>query len=292
MQNINKYDLIKFEDGEFSLDVNVSPNEETVWLTANQMAILFERDEKTIRKHINNVFKENEVTKNSNTHFLRVAGVDQKVAFYSLNVIISVGYRVKSQRGVIFRQWASSILKQYMLNGFSVNEKRCLECQENLVSLNNKINNLIEQTNENTLSIQELNHPNALLLDKLFYEGEIFDAYSYIKQLFLSSKTSIILIDGYVDLSVLDMLVGITLPITIYTYPSSTLTNQDIERFSIEHNLKVCKTNRIHDRFIIIDDTIYLCGASIKDVGKKRFVLTKLKTISKTDLLRNIESEE
>ncbi|MDE5566323.1 MAG: virulence RhuM family protein [Anaeroplasmataceae bacterium] len=106
----NKYDLIKFEDGEFSLDVNVSPTEDTVWLTANQMAILFERDVKTIRKHINNVFNEQEINRDTNTHFLRVAGVDQKVAFYSLNVLISVGYRVKSKRGVTFRIWAISIL--------------------------------------------------------------------------------------------------------------------------------------------------------------------------------------
>ena len=104
-----KYELIKFEDGEFSLDVNVSPNEDTVWLSANEIALLFERDEKTIRKHINNVFEENEVDYNNNTHFLRVVGVKKKVAFYSLNIIISVGYRVKSNRGVLFRQWANSI---------------------------------------------------------------------------------------------------------------------------------------------------------------------------------------
>ncbi|MCM1557066.1 MAG: hypothetical protein NC087_05985, partial [Anaeroplasma bactoclasticum] len=122
-----------------------------------------------------------------------------------------------------------------------------------------------------------------------FYEGEIFDAYSYIKQLFLSAKSSIILIDGYVDLSVLDMLAGITLPIIIYAYPSAPLSNQDIDKFNIHHNLTIVKTNKIHDRFIIIDDTIYLCGSSIKDVGKKRFVLTMLKTISKKILLKEIK---
>ncbi|MDE6656540.1 MAG: virulence RhuM family protein, partial [Anaeroplasmataceae bacterium] len=265
MQNTNKYDLIKFEDGEFSLDVNVSPLEDTVWLTANQMALLFGRDEKTIRKHINNVFQEQEVEKNSNTHFLRVAGVDQKVAFYSLNVLISVGYRVKSKRGVTFRIWATSILKQYMLNGYAVNEKRCLECQENLVSLNNKVDYLLNETHSTLQRLNSLEHLNTLLSDKLFYEGDIFDAYSYIKQLFISAKSSITIIDGYVDLSVLDMLVGISIPITIYTYPSSTLTNQDIDKFNIQHNLTVLRTSRIHDRFIIIDDTIYLCGSSIKD---------------------------
>jgi hypothetical protein len=113
--NEKKYELIKFEDGEFSLDVNVSPDEETVWLSANEIALLFNRDSKTIRKHINNVFKENEVDINSNTQKMRIAGVDQRVIFYSLNVIISVGYRVKSKRGVLFRQWANSVLKQKLL---------------------------------------------------------------------------------------------------------------------------------------------------------------------------------
>ncbi|MDE6656541.1 MAG: virulence RhuM family protein, partial [Anaeroplasmataceae bacterium] len=207
------------------------------------------------------------------------------------DMVLAVGYRVNSKRGILFRKWATSILKQYMLNGYSVNEKRCLECQENLVSLNNKVTYLLEQTSNNTTSIQELKHPNTLLSDKLFYEGDIFDAYSYIKQLFISAKSSITLIDGYVDLSVLDMLVGISTPITIYTYPSSTLTNQDIDKFNIQHNLTVLRTSKIHDRFIIIDDIIYLCGSSIKDVGKKRFVLAKLESISKADLLSNIERE-
>ncbi|MCM1195577.1 MAG: virulence RhuM family protein, partial [Roseburia sp.] len=184
LNNENKFDLIKFEDGEFSLDVSVSPNEETVWLTANQMAILFERDEKTIRKHINNVFFEQEVEKISNTHFLRVAGVDQRVAFYSLNVIISVGYRVKSRRGVIFRQWATSILKQYMMNGYAINEKRCFAHSDSIVNLSNDVEIIKNKINTIEDKLSSLSHPDTLLSDKLFYEGEIFDAYSYIKQLF------------------------------------------------------------------------------------------------------------
>ncbi|MBD5390428.1 hypothetical protein HDR67_00225, partial [bacterium] len=170
-----------------------------------------------------------------------------------------------------------------------INEKRCLECQENLVSLNNKVNTLIEHDIRHSQDISNLSNSNKLLSDKLFYEDQIFDAYSYTKQLFLSAKQSITIIDGYVDLSVLDMLVGITLPITIYTYPSSTLTNQDIEKFNIHHKLSVIKASKIHDRFIIIDDVIYLCGSSIKDVGKKRFVLTRLETIGKDRLLKEIK---
>ena len=113
--------IYQTEDGKTAIDVRLE--QETVWLKANQMAMLFDRDEKTIRKHINNVFLEGELERNNNTHFLRVDGVKQPVAFYSLDVIISVGYRVKSQRGVDFRKWANSVLKTYLINGYVVNEK-------------------------------------------------------------------------------------------------------------------------------------------------------------------------
>lgn len=113
--------IYQTEDGKTAIDVRLE--QETVWLKANQMATLFDRDEKTIRKHINNVFLEGELERNNNTHFLRVDGVKQPVAFYSLDVIISVGYRVKSQRGVDFRKWANKVLKAYLINGYVVNEK-------------------------------------------------------------------------------------------------------------------------------------------------------------------------
>ena len=122
MKNIEEQIVIYHtEDGKTAIDVRLE--QETVWLKANQMATLFDRDEKTIRKHINNVFLEGELERNNNTHFLRVDGVKQPVAFYSLDVIISVGYRVKSQRGVDFRKWANSVLKAYLINGYVVNEK-------------------------------------------------------------------------------------------------------------------------------------------------------------------------
>jgi len=117
----DKIIIYQTEDGQTQLDVRLE--NETVWLSANQMSILFDRDEKTIRKHINNVFVENEVVRDNNTHFLRVDGVKQLVAFYTLDVIISVGYRVKSQRGVQFRQWANRILKQFLIKGYAVNER-------------------------------------------------------------------------------------------------------------------------------------------------------------------------
>lgn len=117
-------EIIKFNNGNLELDVTVTPDKDTVWLTANQMALLFDRDEKTIRKHINNTFKDHEVEKENNTQKMRVVGVKQSVPFYSLDIIISVGYRVKSQNGVIFRKWATSILHDFMIKGYAVNQKR------------------------------------------------------------------------------------------------------------------------------------------------------------------------
>jgi len=116
-----KYELVKFIDEEFELEVNVSPKEETIWMTANQMAILFDKDEKTIRKHINNIFQDGELTYNDNTQKVRVVGVKQYVNMYTLNVIISVGYRVKSIMGVKFRIWANKVLKEYLLKGYAIN---------------------------------------------------------------------------------------------------------------------------------------------------------------------------
>ena len=283
-----KYELIKFEDGEFSLDVNVSPDEETVWLSAQEMAYMFERDYKTIQKHINNVFFEKELDKISNSQKVRLTGNDKPTQYYSLNVIISVGYRVKSQRGTQFRIWANSILKQYLLNGYSINTKRCIECQENIITLNNKVNNLIENTFNMNNRLLSLESTDNILSNMLFYENNIFEAYSYIKKLLLSAKKEIIIIDGYIDITVLDMLNEINIPITIYTLPSASITKQDINKFQINHNLIVNRNNIIHDRFLIIDNEIYSIGSSIKDVGKKRFVMTKIITISKDDLLKNM----
>ncbi|MDX9826109.1 MAG: RhuM family protein, partial [Sphaerochaeta sp.] len=122
MENEKHMELAIFMDDGVTIEVPFSPEDETVWLTANQMALLFDKDEKTIRKHINNVFSDNELERNNNTQKMRVVGVKQPVPFYTLDVIISVGYRVKSRRGVAFRKWATSIMKKYLLKGYAVNQ--------------------------------------------------------------------------------------------------------------------------------------------------------------------------
>lgn len=135
---MNTNEIIKYVDGELKLDVAFDMEKDTVWLSSNQMAILFERDEKTIRKHVNNVFKDEEVALINNTQKMRVDGIKQSIQFYSLDVIISVGYRVKSKRGIAFRRWATGILKNYMIQGYAVNEKR-LEVLNRTLELQNRI---------------------------------------------------------------------------------------------------------------------------------------------------------
>lgn len=270
-----KYELIKFEDGEFSLDVNVSPNEDTVWLTANEIALLFERDPKTIRKHINNVFEENEVNINSNTQKMRIAGVDQRVTFYSLDVIISVGYRVKSKRGVLFRQWANSILKQYLLNGHVINEERCLSCASNIISLQNDIKHI-----ESKIKVIEdkVNLENS----KIFYQGEILDAYTFIRKLFFLAKYEIIIVDYYADKFLLSMLKDIKTNITIITSISSYLNKE-----SIPTNIKIITNEDIHGRYLFIDDIGYIIDNSFNNIGKKRLLMMKLED-TKERILKDI----
>ena len=275
---INKekhYDLIKFEDGDFCLDVKVSPNEDTVWLTANQMAILFSRDEKTIRKHINNVFLENEVDKYSNTQKMRVEGVNQMVKVYSLNVIISVGYRVKSKRGVIFRQWATLILKEYLLKGSVINEERCLSCTSNILDLQSKYREIETKVND----IKDMVYQN----NKLMYEGDIIEPIKFLKRLFHLAKKDITITDYYADSFLLSLLDDINVNITIITS-----TNSYLNKEKTKENIRIIRNDNIHGRYIFIDNTTYVIDNSFNAIGKKRFVIMKLENISKEMLFKGI----
>lgn len=277
MNNEEKhYDLIKFEDGSFSLDVKVSPNEDTVWLSANQMAFLFSRDEKTIRKHINNVFLENEVDKYGNTQKMRVAGVDQLVNFYSLNVIISVGYRVKSKRGVIFRQWASSILKQYLLKGHIIDEERCLSCASNILDLQIKYKEIETKVDDIRDIVYQDNN-------KLTYEGDIIEPIKFLRRLFFLAKYDITITDYYADSFLISLLEDIKVSITIITSNNSYLNKE-----KVNDNIRIIKNDNIHGRYIFIDNTTYVIDNSFNAIGKKRFVIVKLDDITKEMILKDL----
>lgn len=184
MELNDKIVIYRTADGQTSIDVKLE--DETVWLSANQMANLFDRDEKTIRKHINNVFSEGELEKENNTHFLRVDGVKQPVAFYSLDVIISVGYRVKSQRGTQFRIWANKVLKEYLVKGYVVNkvltEQRYTELKHLVTVLGRTVKAQEALTSEDALNLVEVVSDYTYALDTL-------DKYDY-QQLAVEQTTN------------------------------------------------------------------------------------------------------
>ena len=184
MELNDKIVIYRTADGQTSIDVKLE--DETVWLSANQMANLFDRDEKTIRKHINNVFSEGGLEKENNTHFLRVDGVKQPVAFYSLDVIISVGYRVKSQRGIQFRIWANKVLKEYLVKGYVVNkvltEQRYTELKQLVTVLGRTVKTQEALTSEDALNLVEVVSDYAYALDTL-------DRYDY-QQLAVEQTTN------------------------------------------------------------------------------------------------------
>ena len=259
-----------------TIKLEVRLEDETVWLTANQMSVLFNRDEKTIRKHINNVFYEDEVSQINNTHFLRVDGVKQPVAFYTLDVVISVGYRVKSKQGVIFRQWANKVLKQYLLNGFAINQ-RVNQLEDKMDKKFAEQDAKIEHLNKQVDFFVRTSLPPV---EGVFHNGQIFDAYKFVTDLIKSAKKSLVLIDNYVDESVLLMLSKRNQGVTAKIY-TSQITHQlrlDLQRHHTQYpTIQLVRHTTSHDRFLIIDDTeVYHIGASLKDLGKKLFAFSKL----------------
>ena len=286
MNNENKYELIKFEDGDFSLDVNVSPIEDTVWLTQAQMAELYDVDRSRITRHVNNILKEGELpisvcAENAHTSS---DGKIYIVKFYNLDMILAVGYRVNSRRGILFRRWANSVLKQYLLNGQVINETRCMAHSDNIIKMNNTIESMNSRMDNFELRLDSITST-TYFKDKIFYNGELFEGYSFIKNLFNKAKNRIIIIDGYLDYSVLDMMNDIKIDITIYIASHTPITNREISLFQTNHSLNVIRTNNYHDRFIIIDDELYNIGSSIKDIGKKISHISKLEAINIDNLL-------
>lgn len=281
MNNIEstKGEIVMYQPDE-TIRLEVRMGDETVWLSANQMASLFDRDEKTIRKHINNVFSEEEVPKDINTHFLRVDGVKQPVAFYTLDVIISVGYRVKSKRGTAFRQWANKVLKEYLLRGYSVNQ--------NLKEVNTKIDKQEKRISVLEERVDFFVRSSLPPVEGIFYDGQIFDAYANIVNLIKQAKKSVILVDNYINVDTLTILSNRkqNVPATIYTRVLNQQQQLDVQRHNQQYppiTISTCQHN--HDRFLIIDDVVYLFGASLKDAGKKLFAYIRMQETPASTLL-------
>lgn len=261
--------IYKALDGDdFQIDVIVE--NETVWLNRNQIAILFDRDVKTIGKHIKNALTEELNTVSVIAKYATTAsdGKVYQVAYYNLDMIISIGYRVKSQRGIQFRIWANKVLKEYLLKGYVVNQ-RLDKIENDMYSLKKKVDEFDFQIKTN-LPPKE----------GIFYDGQIFDAWHFVSNLIRSANNAIVLIDNYIDESVL-MLLSKRKPdvnATIYSANISQKLKLDIERYNAQYpRIEIKFFKLAHDRFLIIDEkTVYHIGASLKDLGKKWFAFSKI----------------
>ena len=270
LQPDSENEIILYQpDSTLSLDVRVE--NETVWLTQAQMTELFQSTKQNISLHINNIFKEGELDKISVVKDSLTTAADgkrYKTKLYSLDVIISVGYRVKSIRGTQFRIWANKILKDYLLRGYSVNQRllymesridrRLLEHDKRLDDLTGKVDFFLKTS----LPPRE----------GVLFDGQIFDAYSLISDLIRKATNRIVLIDNYVDDRILKVLTkrkeGVSA--IIYTDTRHSQISNDLRRHNAQYpRIEVRHCTNVHDRFLIIDDTVYFIGGSIKDLGKK-----------------------
>jgi prophage antirepressor-like protein len=274
-------DIVVYNDGE--LELKISVNDENIWLTQKQLAELFDVTKQNISLHINNIFKEKELDKNSTVKFFLIVQkegsreIQRDVEHYNLDMIISIGYRVNSITATKFRQWATSVLKNYIQNGYAINTHKITE--QRLSLLENDMANIKSHIKNNTIEIKH----------GIFFNGQIFDAYALLTDLIKSAKVSIILIDNYVDESILNIFSkNQNVGFIIYTQNISKELQLDIKKYNKQYgNLEVKITKIFHDRFLICDETVYHFGASFKDLGNKVFAVNKM-NISVNDLLKNV----
>ena len=288
IQNSNKGEIVMYQPDE-AIRLEVKLEDDTVWLTQQQMSLLFSVKENTITYHIKEIYRTEELEQEGTARKIRVVrkegnrSVNRMIDFYNLDMIISVGYKVNSKRGVKFRQWASKVLKDYLIKGYSIN-KGLQEIRERVDSHDKRI---VELEGKVDFFVRSSLPP----VEGVFYDGQIFDAYVQIVSLIKQARHSIVLIDNYIDEATLTMLskrnAGVSA--TIYTRQLSHQQQLDVQRHNQQYppvNINVCQHN--HDRFLIIDDTVYLFGASLKDAGKKLFAYIEMQETKPAELLGQI----
>ncbi|MBR0531165.1 MAG: virulence RhuM family protein [Bacteroidales bacterium] len=266
-------------DESVRLDVRIEG--ETVWLTQAQMGELFGVRRQAITKHLKNLFKEGELKENSVCSILEHTAADGKqysTMFYSLDAILSVGYRVNSKNATLFRRWANTVLKEYLLRGYAVNRR---------------LEDLEKRTTANEEKIDFFVRMSLPPVEGIFFEGQIFDAYVFMANLIKRAEHRIILIDNYVDESVLAILDKRSQGVkaTIYTSVISEVLRLDVERHDLQYpSMEIRSIRGVHDRFLIVDHEVYHIGASLKDLGKKLFAFSKMSEDSLASLLSVIET--
>jgi hypothetical protein len=287
-----KNEIIFYRPNETAEYIEVRVENETVWLNRNQIALLFGRDVKTIGKHINNALKEEldgipTVAKFATVHFEGKRKVTRNIEHYNLDVILSVGYRVKSKQGTLFRIWANRILKEHLLQGYTINERINL-LEQNLTRDLNHLTNRIDQIE---LSIST----NELPTQGVFFDGQIYDAYELVSKIIRSAKKEIILIDNYIDETVLTHLSkrAENVDAVIYTKSISKLLRLDLEKHNSQYPpIQIRELRESHDRFLMIDrKELYHIGASLKDLGKKWFAFSKLDDFL-VEVLKKIDTNQ
>jgi len=267
---MNNNEIIVYQPNHLPTHLEVQIKDESVWLNRQQLSLLFDRDVKTIGKHINNALNEELKGIAVVAKFATTAtdGKVYQVAHYNLDMTLSIGYRVKSTRGIEFRIWANTILKKYLLKGYALHNRMDI--------LEQKVTQLQERNNQFDLLLRTTMPPS----EGVFYDGQIFDAYELIAKIIKSAKKSIILIDNYCDESVLLLLSKRAQKVhaTIYTHKIEAALQLDLDKHNQQYapiTIQVFKN--AHDRFIVIDNVeLYHIGASLKDLGKKWFAFSKL----------------
>ncbi|MCT7465766.1 RhuM family protein [Aliarcobacter cryaerophilus] len=284
MQDLSN--LVVYNDGE--LELKVSVDSETIWLTQKQIAEVFGGTKQNISLHINNIYKEKELDKISTVkYYLTVQKegnreVTRNIEHYNLDMILSLGYRINSIKATKFRQWATSVLKNYIQNGYAINNHKITE--QRLFALENDMQFIKSKIKNNSLEFNQ----------NIFFDGQIYDAYSFVNDLLKLAKSEIVLIDNYIDDTVFTLFSKYpNINFTIYTSTISKQLKLDFEKYSKQYkniSLKTFKSS--HDRFLIIDKKeIYHLGASLKDLGKKWFAFSKmsLNSLNLDDILHKLE---
>ena len=286
-----KSEIVLYQpEGAISLEVRLE--NETVWLTQQQISELFGTGRQAITKHLKNIFASNELDENSVCSILELTAADgknYKTKVYNLDAILSVGYRVNSKNATLFRRWANSVLKDYMLKGYSLNHR--------FERLEDKIDTRFQRYDS---EIQSLSNQVDFFvrhslppIEGIFFAGQIFDAYKFVCDLVKSARKSIVLFDNYIDESVLTLFGKRekSVSVVIYTDKITPQLELDIKRFNAQYSpVKVKLYTKAHDRFLIIDGEIYHIGASLKDLGKKLFAFSKISAIPPEIIYKQIDS--
>ncbi len=274
---MNNNEILIYKSNELTTSIKVKVEDETIWLTQVQIVKLFNSSKANISEHIKHIFQTGELQKASTVRKIRTVRVEgnrevsRSLTYFNLDMIISIGYRVNSIRGTQFRIWANNVLKDYLLKGYAINY-RVDKIERKLIEHDQKFHMLIRSDIKPS--------------EGIFYNGQVFDAWQFVSDLIKSSKLSIVLIDNYVDESILTLLSkrNNDVTATIYTAKISKQLMLDLEKYNQQYPEILIKRFKLsHDRFLIIDNEIvYHIGASLKDLGKKWFAFSKI----------NIDAEE